>query len=193
MTLSQTGYKTFWGTHLCNRELKDTHGRGIIANSLGMSPSLETSDGYLLLGRRNDRVAYYPSRVHPFAGCTEPPTDCAPLDLFKEIRRELTEELNLTLEDVPELRCAGLVEDVSIFQPEIMFRAKSRLTRAQIESALDRTEHQATYAIAATAAGVETALADPSLTPVAVASLLLWGHGTLGPDWFTRQSQKYIE
>ena len=34
--------------------------------------SLLTRDGWLLYGRRNATVAYYPNRVHPFAGTLEP-------------------------------------------------------------------------------------------------------------------------
>src|SRR4051794_7796897 len=72
VALSRTSYRVFWGTNIMHPELAERHGAKVMANPVGVSPALETSDGYLLFGRRNAMVAYYPSRVHPFAGCLEP-------------------------------------------------------------------------------------------------------------------------
>src|SRR5687767_11839877 len=68
LSLSPTSYKPFVGTNLQNPHLADSHGRDVMANPVGVSAALETGDGYLVLGRRNASVAYYPQRVHPFAG-----------------------------------------------------------------------------------------------------------------------------
>jgi 8-oxo-dGTP pyrophosphatase MutT (NUDIX family) len=138
-----------------------------------------TSDGWLLMGRRNSSVAYYPDRIHPFAGALEP-RDAE--DVLAAVHRELAEELNFTPADVAEVRCTGIAEDHSIRQPELIFRVTAVRTRDQIERALDRTEHHATWAIPATAEAVDRALADPAeLTPVAVAALLLWGRINFRP------------
>ncbi|HEX8911288.1 MAG TPA: hypothetical protein VF796_02935, partial [Humisphaera sp.] len=66
--LSRTSYRVFWGTNIMHPELADRFGAGVMANPVGVSPALETADGFLMLGRRNAAVAYYPARVHPFAG-----------------------------------------------------------------------------------------------------------------------------
>jgi hypothetical protein len=235
LVLSTTSYKPFWGTNLSHPELVKQYGRAVMANPLGVSPALETADGFLLFGRRNAKVAYYPSRVHPFAGCAEPPNDLSvpsvpspgtpgegqgggppdsrsripdgkpqapppqpfpgvpeegeknsPFDVFSEVRRELREELGLTADDLNLIRCTGLVEDAKILQPEIMFRVTTRLTREQVERALDAAEHHATFAVPATVAGVEAALANPELTPVACAALLLWGRAKFSGSWFAQ-------
>jgi len=171
LTLSRTSYRAFLGTNLFNAHLADVHGPEVLANPVGLSTALQTRDGYLLLGRRNDSVAYYPNRVHPFAGALEPHE---PLDVFAEIRRELHEELHLTVPDVADIRCVGLVEDRALRQPELIFIASCARTKGELEAQLDRTEHHATYAIKTARVDVERAMKDPVLTPVAVASLALW-------------------
>ena len=167
LVLSRTSYRPFLGTNLTHPHLPID----VMANPIGVSSALETSDGYLLLGRRNDSVAYYPNRIHPFAGALEPRE---PLDIFSEVRRELREELSLTDADITRIRCIGLAEDPQIHQPELVFHVKSNGTREQIEARLDRTEHHSIYALPAASEAVKDAITDPALTPIGVASLLLW-------------------
>jgi hypothetical protein len=189
LTFSRTSYKVFWGTNLCHPELGDRYGRRALANPVGVSPALETADGFLLLGRRNASVAYYPSRLHPFAGALEPGDvsgdgGASAPDLFAAVRRELGEELSLGDADVPLVRCTGIVEDLALRQPELIFRVRSRLTRREIESRLDRAEHHDSVAVPGTREGVEAVVRDPLLTPVGIASMLLWGRRAFGVTWF---------
>jgi hypothetical protein len=182
IALSETSYKPFIGTNLHHPELADRYGRNILANPVGVSPALETADGWLMMGRRNKSVAYYPERVHPFAGALEP-RDA--MDLFAGVRRELTEELGFKPADIADIRCTGVAEDISIRQPELIFRVVSTRTRAQIEATVDRTEHQSSWSIPATEDGLDAALKDVrGITPVGVAALLLWGRTRLGEGWF---------
>ena len=171
LTLSRTSYRPFLGTNYANAALADAHGRDVLANPVGLSTILETADGQLLLGRRNDSVAYHPNRVHPFAGALEPHD---PMDVFAEARRELREELGLTAADIAAIRCVGLAEDRALRQPELIFIASTPRTRPELEAQLDRAEHRAIYAVSAARPEVERALADAVLTPVAAASLTLW-------------------
>ena len=192
LTMSRTSYKHFWGTNLMHPELADRFSPAVLANPIGVSPALETADGFLLLGRRNREVAYYPSRVHPFAGALEPGDVEAGAaaagspgpDLFAAIRRELAEELHFTDADVELVRLTGLAEDVRLRQPELIFRVRSRLGRERIESQLDAAEHLSAVAVPAEADEVRRAIGRPELTPVAVAALLLWGRIAFGQDWF---------
>ena len=171
LTLSRTSYRPFLGTNLYNAHFAEIHGREVLAKPVGLSTALQTRDGFLLLGRRNDAVAYYPKRVHPFAGALEPRE---PMDVFAEIRRELREELDLTPTDVQAIHCVGLVEDRRLRQPELIFIATTTRTSRELEAQLDRTEHLAVYAVKADRTHVSEAMRDPLLTPVAVASLSLW-------------------
>jgi hypothetical protein len=134
-------------------------------------------------------MAYYPGRVHPFAGCMEPADD----DVFAAVRRELSEELAFTPLDIADLRCIGIVEDRKLRQPELIFSVTSTRTRQQIESQLDAIEHHVSWSIPATAADIESAIAQQEdLTPVAIASLLLWGRVRFGDAWFASRSSDLL-
>ena len=178
LTVSQTSYKPFVGTNLENPSLADEYGPAVMANPIGVSALLEAGDGHLMLGRRTAAVAYYPERVHPFAGALEPRDGTDP---FTAVYRELSEELSLRRADLSDLRCCGLVEDAALRQPELIFIATTPLARQRVESRLDRVEHHATWSVGTR--HVEQVLGDRELTPVARASLLLWGRLRLGATW----------
>jgi 8-oxo-dGTP pyrophosphatase MutT (NUDIX family) len=187
ISLSQISYKPFMGTNLAHPELADRFGREVMANPVGVSSALETADGYLLLGRRNGSVAYYPHRTHPFAGALEP-SDGG--DLFAAVRRELNEELSIEAKDLGEMRCTGIAEDLALRQPELLFRVCTTLSRSQVESQVQREEHGDSVAVAAKPGELAQFLSDQQLTPVAVASLLLWGRVRIGEEWFAENSGK---
>ena len=181
LVLSPTSYKPFVGTNLHNPQLAADHGRDVMANPVGVSALLETADGFLLLGRRNASVAYYPGRVHPFAGALEPGDGADP---FAAVFRELREELALDAAHVDDLRCTGLAEDARLLQPELIFTARTSLSRDQVAQRVDAVEHDAVWHIPARQDALGRAVTDPALTPVGVASLLLWGRLHFGQDWF---------
>ena len=185
LRLSPTSYKPFVGTNLQNPHLADRHGRDVMANPVGVSAALETGDGYMVLGRRNASVAYYPQRVHPFAGALEPRDGSS---AFGAVYRELREVLSLDPQDVV-LRCTGLVEDRALRQPELIFLASTPLDRAAVERRLDQVEHDACWWVAARPDLVRASATDPALTPVGVASLLLAGRLRFGEDWFRAASR----
>lgn len=185
LALSRTSYKQFMGTNMANLPL----GKSALANPIGMSCAVVSSDDMLLMGRRNDRVAYYPGRIHPFAGALEPGE---PTDVFEEIRRELREELSLAGADVAELLCLGMAEDGLLRQPELIFLGRVGLPRARIESNLNQQEHRSVWAVAPEADAVEAALEDVSaMTPIGVATLLLWGRGQFGEAWFNERRPRF--
>jgi hypothetical protein len=180
LNLSRTSYKPFFGTNLSHPELADRFGPQVLANAVGVSPALVSADGLLMLGRRNSSVAYYPDRAHPFAGALEPRDD---LDVFADVRRELSEELHFTDSDIADIQCTGIAEDRRLRQPELIFAVTSTRTRAEIESQLDATEHRACWTTPADRDTLPAATRDPVLTPVAVAALLLWGRVHFGTSW----------
>ena len=189
LTLSRTTYKRFLGTNLTHPDLADRFGPQVLANPVGVSPALLTADNFLMMGRRNATVAYYPDRIHPFAGALDP--DDA--DPFAAVRRELQEELAFAESDVIDIHLTGIAEDLSIRQPELIFLARTRRTRGEVEAALDRTEHHATWATPATDEGVEAALRSEELfTPVALASLLLYGRIAFGDAYFSQHGRALV-
>lgn len=187
LTLSRTSYKPFFGTNLNNAHLADQFGQTALANGVGLSALVISADNFLMLGRRNENVAYYPGRVHPFSGSLEPAEH---LDVFTDIRRELREELLLMDHDLEEVVCTGIAEDQSLRQPEIIFAARAKISRERIESQLDREEHRGVWSIRAEQTALEGAIkGGERFTPVGVASLLLWGRTHSGDDWFSQVSR----
>jgi 8-oxo-dGTP pyrophosphatase MutT (NUDIX family) len=186
LALSHTTYKRFLGTNLTHPELADRFGQQILANPVGVSPALLTADNFLMMGRRNASVAYYPNRIHPCAGALDPDDT----DPFAAVRRELHEELAFTDEDVAEIHLTGIAEDLSIRQPELIFLARTTRTRAEINRSLDAAEHDDTWLITATQKAIsEICNADvqpEEFTPVAIASLLLFARVAFGAEFFRR-------
>jgi hypothetical protein len=182
ITLSPTSYKPFLGTNLENPELAERYGRDVMATPAGVSTAVETSDGFLMLGRRNASVAYYPNRLHPFAGALDPRDGD---NAFNAVYRELAEELGVASHEIADVRCTGIAEDAALLQPELIFATRCALPRDQIERRLDDAEHHASVAVHATPGDVEPVLRDPSLTPVGIASLLLWLRLKWGERHFT--------
>lgn len=182
LNLSRTSYRVFYGTNMHHPELADAYGHEVMANSVGLSSLLLSSDGFAMMGKRNMKVAYYPGRVHPFAGCLEPGDK---VDVFDEILREFREELSLGKSDLDELLCTGIAEDQSLRQPEMIFLARSTKSRIEIESHLDPAEHHGIWSIPATEQEATRALqSGEHFTPVGVAAILLWGRTEFRQDWF---------
>jgi hypothetical protein len=171
LNLGHTSYKPFMGTNLMHAELADQYGNEILANPLGLSAALESADGFLLFGHRNNNAAFYPNRIHPFAGTLDQPS------VFDGIRKELNEELNLRADEIADIRCIGLAEDRTIRQPELVFRVKSTRTRVEIERTLDAHEHNEIVAIRCDETEIQDAIRRADLTPIAVAMLRLSFYG----------------
>jgi 8-oxo-dGTP pyrophosphatase MutT (NUDIX family) len=167
LELSRTSYKPFYGTNLTHPELAHKYGVDVLANPLGISALIETSDGHLILGRRGSGVAFHAHRIHPLGGTLEQGGD-----VFAEIRRELQEEAALAAPDLIDLRCVGLAEDRAIRQPELMFHVKTKRLLAEVN--LDLSEHDSIWSVRADEGAVQSAMADRNLTPIAVAALSLW-------------------
>ncbi|HEY0009353.1 MAG TPA: NUDIX hydrolase [Tepidisphaeraceae bacterium] len=180
--LSRTSYRIFVGTNFSNPGFADTYGEQVMANGLGVSAGLLTSDGYIIMGRRNGSVAYYPHRVHPFAGSLEV---ADVIDLAANARRELCEEANLQAADLAEIHLLCLAEDRLLRHPESIFMARTVLSRATIERQVDPAEHHDSWAVEATATAISRAVVDcADLTPIARAVLLAFGRHAFGEQWF---------
>jgi 8-oxo-dGTP pyrophosphatase MutT (NUDIX family) len=134
-----------------------------------------------MLGGRNAAVAYYPTRLHPFAGALDPRDGD---DAFNAVYRELSEELGLTASNIADVRCTGIAEDAALLQPELIFATQCRVSRAELERRLDDAEHHAIVAVSAKLDDVTATLHDPMLTPVGAASLLLWSRLRWGDKAF---------
>jgi 8-oxo-dGTP pyrophosphatase MutT (NUDIX family) len=184
LEMSQTSYKRFYGTNLTHPEVAARFGPRALARPAGVSAALISADQFLMLGRRNAAVAYYPNRLHPFAGSLEPDDQ---FDVFAAARRELNEELSLHADDVRDLILAGIVEDTRLGHPELIVVARCTLACNQIADQVHRGEHHDAWSVLATADALAEALRGrekQTFTPVARGAMLLFGRTAFGEQWF---------
>jgi 8-oxo-dGTP pyrophosphatase MutT (NUDIX family) len=165
-----------------NPQFAAQYGEAAMANPLGMSVALISEDGFLAMGRRNERVAYYPGRIHPFAGALEPEDG---LDVFGAVERELSEELGLSAAEIGEMKCLGMAEDRRLAHPELICHAEARQTLHELRRRVDEAEHDAIVAIEVKSDVFERELGSAKLyTPIALATILLCGRERFGKEWF---------
>ncbi|HEY1685882.1 MAG TPA: NUDIX hydrolase [Tepidisphaeraceae bacterium] len=189
LNLSTTSYRVFLGTNLCHASLAEKFGRPALANAIGLSAALITADNKLVMGRRNDRVAYYPNRIHPFAGALEPQD--VP-NVFDGMQRELKEELNLSADQIQELRMLAIIEDQRLLQPEFIFVARTSCTAPEFGQSLNNAEHRDLWVLSAisptmwellNSIKLEDKTSPDIFTPVAVGALIMFGRHAFGDEW----------
>lgn len=184
LRLSPTGYRLFIGTNGRHPQWAEEYGRQVMADPVGTSAILLSSDGVLVFGRRSQRVALYPGFIHPFGGTLEPPAEATVLDPFAEMRRELMEEVGIDADDIADLRIIAVVEDRHLRQPELLYAARTRLTTATITQRLDRHEHSGCWMLPDEQQHLEAVLhSDDTITPVLAGALLAWGWRRFGDEW----------
>lgn len=187
LRVSPTSYRIFMGTNGRHPQWADEHGRHVMADAVGTSVALRSSDGFLVFGRRSQRVALYPGFAHPFGGTMEPPHGDTAIDLLGEMLRELAEEVGIMSGDLTDLRAIALIEDRHLRQPELVYAARTNLSAETISRRLDPHEHTACWMLEDDQERIEAALTDgKAITPVLAGTLLAWGWRHFGDAWLDR-------
>lgn len=167
--LSRSSYRIVVGTNFDNAQLADEFGPDVMANPFGVSAGLISADGFLVLGVRSNRVAYYPGRVHPFAGSLEIRDQ---INLFDDARRELREEISLSSDSIESIRLAAIVEDLHMRHPESIFLVRTTMTADELKSQLDVEEHGELCVTRIRRSELESLSLDQRLTPFALAVVM---------------------
>jgi 8-oxo-dGTP pyrophosphatase MutT (NUDIX family) len=186
-----TDYANFMATNYLNYHRIDEFGRDMFGNPLGTSATLITSDGWLIYGRRNQRVACHAGYVHTFGGGIELEelNDEGTFDVFSCVIRELNEELGLSREDIEQMLCLGIIRDSQTLQPELIFDAHIRLSRDEVVGRINPEdsdeEHEAIVACLDKSAAIVPFIQSTELmAPVAVGAVLLHGRRSFGNEWY---------
>lgn len=190
LELGSTCYRDFIGTNVHDSAMVREINPAALANPLGISVTLITRDGYLVYGRRSDRVACHAGFLHTFGGMLEAADrDENGYDIFGSAVRELHEETGIKQDEITDIVTSGLVRDTWLYQPELLFEATVALTRKELSDrfnpALSNGEHT----------GIEFVHDDPDavvllieqakpIAPVAQAALLLHGRHNWGAEWY---------
>ncbi len=121
LVLGDTGYKEYVTTRV--PEFALGRKREELGNALSVCSVVETSDGYILLDKRQG-VDVYVGRYHVIGGFFERDldgTNSKQPDPFGAIRREIREETGIQLSDMREQACLGVVYDVATPHAEMCF------------------------------------------------------------------------
>lgn len=191
LTLGPVTFREFIGTNANHPELHYRHGPEVLANPLGVSAAIVSADGFILLGRRSDRVAVYPGRIHPIGGIMDY-DDGQPAvpDPFEVMLREVGEETGLPRDAVRGVLCLGMVRDKLTLQPELVFEVSAARDVPEIlastADAADAVEHSELLHVGNNPSAVVAFIERnrDEMTPLATATLLLHGLHHWGCGWF---------
>lgn len=190
LKLGPTNFREFLGTNLVRAHLRYVHGPEVLANPVGVSTAVTTSDGFVLLGRRSQKVVFNAGKIHPIGGMLDPVPQGGVPDPFASILQEMQTETSVAPDMIESIVCMGLVRDKRIVQPELVFDAKLNVDAATLRkmaaSASDAHEHDNLMLLMDYPSSVITFMEkhDEVLTPVAMATLLLHGLRHWGSGWF---------
>ena len=123
------------------------------SNPLATCSSIVTSDGFILVGTRSEKVAIYPGVPHVTGGYVKVNGDNRPdftvkdVDLFSNMRKELYEELGLTDEDVTSKDFLGIVRNLITRAPEALYNISLNINSDELHhrwktKSRDRFEHR---------------------------------------------------
>ncbi len=139
LSLGDTGYKEYVTTRV--PEFFEVYSREELGNALSVCSVVETSDGHILLDKRQG-VDVYVGRYHVIGGFFERDRDStvdARPDPFGAITREIREETGIQREDIHEQYCLGIVYDVATPHAELCFLTRLHIS---LEEALRRVPEE---------------------------------------------------
>jgi 8-oxo-dGTP pyrophosphatase MutT (NUDIX family) len=191
LELAATCYRDFVGTNIFN--VLGVHDRGpeFLANPLGVSATVLTTDGFLVYGRRSDQVAYHGGYLQTFGGMLESPDrlEHGGYDVFGSCVREVMEELPIRESEITGMSVVGLVRDRRLLQPELLFELATDLPAAVLDARFGESPGQVEHQHLEMTASQPQAIARfintrQPIAPIAQAAMLLHGLHRWGAGWY---------
>jgi 8-oxo-dGTP pyrophosphatase MutT (NUDIX family) len=189
LVLGNTSYKAYVTTRV--PEFFEGRGRQELGNALAVCSVVETSDGYILLDRRQG-VDVYADRYHVIGGFFERNRDNiagisgAQPDPFAAICREIREETGITREDMREQFCLGLVYDLATPHAELCFLTRLRIPLAEARTRVpeeDEIKQMETLQVTAESLRAFLLAHHGHISATGEPNLLLYGGLKYGREW----------
>lgn len=187
LVLGDTGYKEYVTTR--EPEFSSHHTRQELGNALGVCSVVETSDGHILLDKR-EGVDVYVGRYHVIGGFFErgrDTTNAAHPDPFAAVSREIHEETGVLPTDIRQQYCLGAAYDLLTPHAELCFLT---LLTIPLETVLDRTpldrEIKRLRSLRSTAEDLRAFILEQhgNISATGEPNLLLYGAWKFGEGWF---------
>ena len=187
LVLGNTGYKEYVTTRV--PEFAQGRKREELGNALSVCSVVETSDGYILLDKRQG-VDVYVGRYHVIGGFFERDLDSTASkqpDPFGAIRREIREETGILQADIREQFCLGVVYDTTTPHAEMCFLTRLFISKAEVENKEpEENEIKLLEILQATENELRTFLLQNhgNISATGEPNLLMYGRVRFGDRWF---------
>jgi 8-oxo-dGTP pyrophosphatase MutT (NUDIX family) len=185
--LGDTGYKEYVTTRV--PEFAQGRKREELGNALSVCSVVETSDGYILLDKRQG-VDVYVGRYHVIGGFFERDLDITDFKLpdpFGAICREIREETGIQLSDIREQYCLGVVYDVATPHAEMCFLTQLQIPLAEVLKRVpEEDEIKQLETLFVTKESLEDFLLmnHGNISATGEPNLLMYGGVRFGEGWF---------
>jgi hypothetical protein len=187
VTIGDTSYREYVTTRV--PEFALAHPRQDLGNALSVCSVIETSDGSILLEKRQG-VDVYVGRYHVIGGFFERmlDTDQGELpDPFAAMRREIREETGIQADDIRDQYCLGVVYDVTTPHAELCFLTRLHIPLAEVyKRRPEDDEIQQLLSLSVTAESLRAFLLDHhgNISATGEPNLILYGSWKFGRGWY---------
>jgi hypothetical protein len=133
LSLGNTSYKEYVTTR--SAEFANHRSSAELSNALAVCSVIETSDGVILLDKRQG-VDVYVGRYHVIGGFFERGLDVTAEqqpDPFAAIQREIREETGIHNADIHEQYCLGVAYDLTTPHSELCFLTRLHISLAEVQ------------------------------------------------------------
>ena len=196
LVLGGTGYKEYVTTRVL--EFSQGRKREELGNALSVCSVVETSDGYILLDKRQG-VDVYVGRYHVIGGFFERDRDSTVSkrpDPFGAIRREIREETGILQSDIREQFCLGVVYDTATPHAEMCFLTCLTIPLAEVQNRVpEEDEIKQLETLFVTKDSLRDFLLKNhgNISATGEPNLLMYGRVRFGEKWFEEMLSFLIE
>ncbi len=196
LVLGDTGYKEYVTTRV--PEFAQGRKREELGNALSVCSVVETSDGYILLDKRQG-VDVYVGRYHVIGGFFERDRDSTVTkqpDPFGAIRREIREETGILQSDIREQFCLGVVYDIATPHAEMCFLTCLAIPSAEIHNRTpeeDEIKHLEMLKVTERELREFLLKNHGNISATGEPNLLMYGGVRFGAAWFKEMLRNLIE
>ena len=187
LVLGNTSYKEYTTTRVLDFFQNRT--RQELSNALAVCSVVETSDGHILLDKRQG-VDVHVGRYHVIGGFFERDLDHDTTihpDPFLAMRREIREETGIQSADIREQYCLGIVYDLTTPHSELCFLTHLNISLAEVHTRIpEDNEVQQSLSLAVTAETLRDFVLKyhGNISPTGESNLLMYGSVRFGEEWF---------
>ena len=196
LVLGGTGYKEYVTTRVL--EFSQGRKREELGNALSVCSVVETSDGYILLDKRQG-VDVYVGRYHVIGGFFERDRDSTVFkqpDPFGAIQREIHEETGILQSDIREQFCLGMLYDTATPHAEMCFLTCLTIPLAEVQNRVpEEDEIKQLETLFVTKDSLRDFLLKNhgNISATGEPNLLMYGGVRFGEKWFEEMLRYLIE